>query len=256
MIPKKIHYCWFGGKELPAEAVRCIESWREFCPGYEIKEWNESNFDIDCLPYVREAYDARKYAFVSDVARLMALDREGGVYMDTDMELTAGLDGFLDCDSFCGFEDDENINAAIIGAQPGTPWIAELIDSYKGRHFLKPNGHLDVTTIVTVMTRHLMSKGLRNDGTMQHIPEVVTAYPKDWFYPKSYSTGETVITSNTHGIHHCVASWVYQQNPEYIALSKKYHWVPKVIRRHFILTYLGERKSPLTSRLLRLFNLL
>lgn len=254
MIPKIIHYCWFGGGKLPDDALKCIESWRKHCPDYEIMAWDETNFDIDCLPYVREAYDARKYAFVSDVARLMAIHKHGGVYMDTDMELLRGIDCFLHQESFCGFEDDSSINAAILGARPGAAWIGRLIESYKERHFIKPNGIPDVTTIVTVMTDLLAGMGIRRDGTMQNLPGKVTVYPKQYFYPKSYATGETVMTADTYGIHHCVASWVYQQNPQYRALSKKYHWIPKFIRRHFILTYMGERKAPLTASLINAYR--
>ena len=254
MIPKRIHYCWFGGNPLSEETMRCIESWRKHCPDYEIKEWNENNFNIDCMAYVREAYNTHKYAFVADVVRLKALYDEGGIYMDTDMELTRNIDVFLNDKSFCGFEDDENINAAILGAIPKESWIGELYESYKERHFLKSNGHQDVTTIVKIITRFLLKFGLKRDGLTQCLSNGTMVYSKDYFYPKYYRTGETVYTENTHGIHHCVASWVYQQNPQYILLSKKYHCIPKVIRRHFILTYLGEIKAPLTSRLIAIYR--
>ena len=108
MIPKVIHYCWFGRNPLPPLAIKCIESWKKYCPDYEIKEWNEDNFDLDLFPYTREAYDNRKFAFVTDVVRLYALYHEGGVYMDTDVEVLKPIDCFLTHHAFSGFENEKS----------------------------------------------------------------------------------------------------------------------------------------------------
>ena len=110
MIPKVIHYCWFGGNPLPELAQKCIASWKKYCPDYEIKEWNESNFDLNCCDYVREAYEAKKWAFVSDVARLYAMVHEGGIYMDTDVEVIAPLDSLLQYHAVSGFETEHYSN--------------------------------------------------------------------------------------------------------------------------------------------------
>ena len=151
MIPKKIHYCWFGGKALPEDTVRYIGSWRRHCPDYEIKEWNESNFDLDMFPYVREAYDAGKYAFVSDVARLYALVSEGGVYMDTDVEVLKPLDCFLGHEAFSGFEDAGHVTTGVIGSEKGGKYVSENLAEYGKRHFVKEDGSLDTTTNVAVI---------------------------------------------------------------------------------------------------------
>ena len=136
MIPKVIHYCWFGRGKMPELALKCIESWKKYCPDYEIKEWNEDNFDLDMYPYAREAYDNRKFAFVTDVVRLYALYHEGGVYMDTDVEVLKPLDKFLVHHAFSGFEDDWDVPTGIIASEKGGRWAKENLDYYKEKHFV------------------------------------------------------------------------------------------------------------------------
>ena len=121
MIPKTIHYCWFGGNPLPDLAVKCIDSWKKYCPDYEIKEWNEKNFNLDACPYVREAYEAKKWAFVSDYARLYAMVTEGGIYMDTDVEVLKPLDEYLDNLAFSGFQTEKEIPTGIMACEKGFP---------------------------------------------------------------------------------------------------------------------------------------
>ena len=111
MIPKAIHYCWFGGGKKPKLAKKCIESWKRFCPDYEIKEWNEDNFDFTVMPFMAEAYKAKKYAFVSDVARLLVLEKYGGIYFDTDVELIKDISPLINDDGFIGFENDMYVNS-------------------------------------------------------------------------------------------------------------------------------------------------
>ena len=129
MIPKKIHYFWFGGNEKPAKVQKCIDSWKKYCPDYEIIEWNESNFDIHCMPFVEQAYDAKKYAFVSDVARLIVVYEQGGIYMDTDVEVIKPLDDLLNNKAYMSFENDENINTGQgFGSEPGLKLLKKHID--------------------------------------------------------------------------------------------------------------------------------
>lgn len=130
MIPRTIHYCWFGDKEKPAEVLRMIANWQKHCPGYEIKEWNENNFDIRLNRYCEEAYATKKWAFVSDVARLWALVHEGGVYMDTDVELVRPLDRLLTNKAFLGFEGTQWVGTNLIGAEPSHSFFIELLKSY------------------------------------------------------------------------------------------------------------------------------
>ena len=110
MIPRKIHYFWFGGNEKPAKVKKCINSWKKYCPDYELVEWNESNFDVHCMPFVEQAYNAKKYAFVSDVARLIVVYEQGGIYMDTDVEVIKPLDDLLENKAYMSFENNENVN--------------------------------------------------------------------------------------------------------------------------------------------------
>ena len=138
-IPKIIHYCWFGGNPLSEMEMKCIASWRKNCPDYEIKRWDESNFDIHINQYVQEAYEAKKWAFVSDYARLYLLSEYGGIYMDTDVEIVQNLDRFLVHNAFTGFEDDNHIPTAIMGAEKGHRWIKYLLSYYDGRHFYRDN---------------------------------------------------------------------------------------------------------------------
>lgn len=207
MIPKVIHYCWFGRGQMPKLALKCIESWKKYCPDYEIKEWNEDNFDLDMYPYVREAYDARKFAFVTDVVRLYALYHEGGIYMDTDVEVIKPLDSLLQYDAVSGFESPTQIPTGLMACRDGQPLFKELLDEYNGIHFRRPDGTLDTTTNVIRISNTCKKYGLRLDNTLQTV-RGFTLLPKDYLCPKSYKTGEIELTGNTLCIHHFSGSWV------------------------------------------------
>lgn len=208
MIPKVIHYCWFGRGKMPELALRCIESWKKYLPNYEIKEWNEDNFDLDLYPYAREAYDNRKFAFVTDVVRLYVLYHEGGVYMDTDVEVLKSLDPFLHHNAFSGFEDERNIPTGIMASEKGGQWAKENLDYYNNRHFVKEDGSFDLTTNVTTITNYMLPYGLKQNNTYQDFPGLITFYPKDYFCPKDYRTKQVSITNNTVTIHHFDGSWI------------------------------------------------
>lgn len=214
MIPKKIHYCWFGRGEMPQLALNCIASWKKFLPDYEIKEWNEDNFDLDKYPYVREAYDNRKFAFVTDVVRLYALYNEGGIYMDTDVEVLKSLDCFLHHIAFSGFEDDENVPTGIMAAEKGSEWAKENLFYYENRHFIRKDGTLDTTTNVSVITNYMIQKGLKQNNSFQDFPNLITFYPKDYFCPKSHIDEKLYLTENSYTIHHFSGSWIplYRRN--------------------------------------------
>ena len=155
MIPKTIHYCWFGRGQMPPLAVKCIESWKKFLPDYSLKEWNEDNFDVSANKYVRQAYENRKFAFVTDYVRLYALYTEGGVYMDTDVEVLGSYDNFLHHTAFSGFETDGNVPTGMMAAEKGSLWAKELLDGYKDRVFIKEDGSFDTTTNTFVITRYM-----------------------------------------------------------------------------------------------------
>lgn len=206
MIPKKIHYCWFGRGEMPELAKKCIASWKKYLPEYEIKEWNEDNFDLSLYPYTQQAYENRKFAFVTDVVRLYALYNEGGIYMDTDVEVLKTLDDFLGHIAFSGYEDDNNIPTGIMAAEKGSEWAKDNLGYYNNRNFIV-NGQMDLTTNVTIITNNLLKRGLRRNNTFQDFDGYFTIYPKDFFCPKSYQDGKIYLTENTRTIHHFAGSW-------------------------------------------------
>lgn len=209
MIPKKIHYCWFGGNPLNEMGVKCLESWKKFFPDYEIIEWNESNFDVHCCKYVEEAYEAKKWAFVSDYARFKILYEHGGVYFDTDVEVIKSFDDILEKGSFMGSEMKyPYINPGLgLAVEPGHPFIKELIDDYHHSSFKKVDGSLDLTTIVDRTTDFLKKHGLEDKNEIQTVAGI-TIYPDDYFCPIEVSSHRLVITENTRSIHHFSASWV------------------------------------------------
>lgn len=174
MIPKKIHYCWFGGNPKPEIVERCMESWRKFCPDWEIVEWNEENYDVRSVAFMSEAYDAKKWAFVSDVARLDIIYRHGGVYMDTDVELFAPLDPLTTYDAFFAFESERSINSGVgFGAVKNHPAVQRMLDIYSDKHFPK-DGKLRTVLCPQFNTAALtaMYPTLRLDGKSQEIEGV------------------------------------------------------------------------------------
>lgn len=207
MIPKIIHYCWFGGNPLPEDARKFIESWKKFCPDFVIKEWNEDNFDLDMFPYAREAYDNRKFAFVTDIVRLYALYHEGGIYMDTDVEVLSSLSPFLNHCAFSGFENAERVQTGIMASEKGGVWAKENLDYYNNRHFVKGDGTLDLTTNVDIITRLMKAHGLVLNNEFQDFPGYFTIYPSDYFCPKSLSDGKIRLTNRSVTIHHFAGSW-------------------------------------------------
>lgn len=208
MIPKKIHYCWFGRGPKNELAVKCIESWKRVLTDYEIKEWNEDNFDINQNQYVKEAYEARKFAFVTDYVRLYALYHEGGVYMDTDVEVLKTFTPFLYHKAFSGFETDGNVPTGMMAAEKGSIWAKDLLDGYKERKFIKSDGQFDMTTNTAVITQYMLSKGLVLNNSYQDFPDLCTMYPADYFCPKDHRTGKIKCTKNSVCIHHFAGSWL------------------------------------------------
>lgn len=208
MIPKIIHYCWFGRGPKNELAIKCIESWKKFLPDYDIKEWNEDNFDVNLYPYAKEALENRKFAFVTDVVRLYALYTEGGVYMDTDVEVLKTYNPFLHHTMFSGFETDGNVPTGMMAAEKGSIWAKELLDQYDTRHFVQNDGSFDLTTNTTVITNYMLTKGLILNNKYQDFPSLCTMYPAEYFCPKDHRTGKIKCTKNTVCIHHFAGSWL------------------------------------------------
>lgn len=212
-IPKVIHYCWFGRGPKPKLAERCIASWKKFLPGYEIIEWNEDNFDVDFMPYTKEAYKAKKYAFVSDVARFKILYEHGGIYFDTDVEVIRPLDDILGRGQFMGLERDPTpegregaVNPGLgLAVAPGLGLIKNILSVYQQQHFLNPDGSQNLKTIVQYTTEVLLKRGLCPAPGIMEI-EGVFLYPAEYFNPKGVGT-KAIITPNTRTIHHFSGSW-------------------------------------------------
>ena len=189
MIPKIIHYCWFGRNPLPELAVKCIDSWKKFLPDYEIKEWNEDNFDVNIIPYTKEAYEAKKYAFVSDYARFYILYHHGGLYFDTDVEVIRPMDDIIAHGPFMGCENEAGQDAGAttlavapglgLGCNPGLGLYAEILDLYAKLHFRHTDGRLNLKTVVQYTTELLVRHGLKNINDVQLCADV-------WVYPKVY----------------------------------------------------------------------
>lgn len=208
MIPKIIHYCWFGGNALPPLAIKCIASWKKYLPKYEIIEWNEDNFNIEQYPFANEALEHKKYAFISDVCRLHVLKEHGGIYMDTDVEVLRSLDIFLEKTAFSGFENYDFVPTGIMASEKGSIWVTEMLAYYDNRYFIKSNGELDTLSNTYIITQLMKAKGFKMNNTFQEIEGYVSFYPNDFFCPKSYKTGKIELTQNSYCIHHFAKSWI------------------------------------------------
>lgn len=207
MIPKKIHYCWLGGNPLPESAKKCIKSWKKYCPDYEIIEWNELNYDFTKNPYMKEAFEAKKWGFVPDYARLDIIYQYGGIYLDVDVELVRSYDDLLSNKGFAGFEDKQFVNLGQgFGAEAGNFTIKKLMDSYETLSFLNPDGSLNMTASPELNTEVFVLEGLKLDGSMQEI-DGFRFLPQDYLCPKSFNDGIVRKTKNTYSIHHYDASW-------------------------------------------------
>ena len=231
-IPKIIHYCWFGGKPLPSSAIKCIDSWKKFFPNYEIKEWNENNFDIDINLYVKEAYNAKKYAFVSDYARLWILYHYGGLYFDTDVEVIKSFDDIVDRGPFMGIENGAYITingkdrvpsvapGLGIGANANLSIYNIMMREYEKDRFLCDDGNYNLKTIVQRTTNILYEYGYRGSNTIEEVCNI-WIYPSDFFCPYSQYTGKLSLTSNSRSIHHYDGTWLDGKGRMALFLRKK-----------------------------------
>lgn len=207
-IPKIIHYCWFGNNDKPTIVKKCIESWKENLSDYEIIEWNEETFNIECNNFVKEAYEKKMYAFVSDYVRVYALYNYGGIYLDTDVEVFKKFDDLLENDSFWGFEEEDYIATSTIGAKKGNKLIKKFLDSYENKSFLKEDGSIDTLTNVAIVSKIISDLGVKLDGTFQKVENLAAVYPQEYFSPYDYINCYSKKTDKSYAIHHFYKSWL------------------------------------------------
>ena len=213
MIPKMIHFCWFGGKRNSSQEMKLqktLSNWKKICPDYQIIEWNEENFDFSKNRFATEAYFAKKWAFVADYARLKILNENGGIYLDTDVELKQNFDSFLSLPAFLGYEEDRFLSMAVIGSEKHNTLISYLLTFYEhNKSFIFWNGTCRLRPNVQIATKMISKRynDFTRNNSYQDLHDCVI-FPKDFFSPKDFNTKQLTITNNTVAIHHFDGSWV------------------------------------------------
>lgn len=239
-IPKTIHYCWFGKGEKNEKIKYCMNTWRKYLKGYNFKEWNEENFDINSNIYCKQAYENGKWAFVSDYVRLYALVNEGGIYLDTDVEITNNLDDFLKEKSFMGYHSDNSIPSALMGCEKGNSVFNMLLMYYNDKNFILQNGKMDETTNIDIITKLIVDKYEINlDNKLKKIDDLT-------IYPKEYFTQQDEKVKN-YSIHHFNASWISKE----MAMSQVYaykhnynlslKWIESLLDNNQIFKYIKNK---------------
>ncbi|MGM9912839.1 glycosyltransferase family 32 protein [Floccifex sp.] len=233
MIPKIIHYCWFGEKPLPQEAIKCIESWKKYCPDYEIIQWNESNYNLEKNEFVKAAYKSKKWAFLTDYVRLDVIYQYGGIYLDTDVELLKPLDSLLTYQAYMGMEQIGRVATGLgFGAVKGHVFVLENKKFYEEKDVVNEDGSIKQITCVTITTELLKKYGLRDDSQVQKICDV-TIFPPEYFCPMTMGTRKIKSTANTYSIHHYASSWKSENR---IIRELKYRLIPiKQFIRKYVL---------------------
>ena len=226
MIPKVIHYCWFGDNDLPDSARKYIESWKKNCPDYTIVEWNEKNFLIEeCCDYVKEAYTAKKWAFVSDYARFWILYNYGGIYFDTDVEMIKPIDDIVEKGAFMGIEAGEKILVAPglgMAAESGNRIYKEILEHYENEKFYMQDGSINKTTVVNRVSDILYKNGYKASGK-EEVVDNIHIYPADYFCPMNYYDGKITITQKTRTIHHYAETWHNIAERKIDAIRRKFY---------------------------------
>lgn len=225
MIPKIIHYCWFGRNPKSKLIERCIASWRKYCPDWQIIEWNEDNYDTRKNTFCRQAYESKKWAFVSDYARFDVLYQMGGIYMDTDVQILRPLDDFLGHDVFAGHETDTWVAPGLIlGSIPQHPMLRSVLDHYAQASFLTGDGSENQKTVGEYFTQALLESGIQPNGVYQEA-EGIAIYPKEYFCPLDDATGVLAKTENTYTIHWYSKTWIDPKLRFRTKLTRVFHRV-------------------------------
>lgn len=247
-IPKKIHYCWFGGSPLPEEAKKCIKSWKKHCPDYEIIEWNESNFDVNCNLYCKQAYECKKWAFVTDYARLWILYHHGGIYFDTDVKVIKSFEIFLNNECFVGIEKSQRVAHVATGLAMGSvrysDFVKSLMDSYEDVPYII-DGKEDITTCTERNFVVFRKYGFLEIDSFQQL-DGVTVYPSEYFSPMDMESGIIYKTKNTHSIHLYNLSWTSAENQkkrkDYVKKAQRQNkiYMLKTLPNRCLIRVLGE----------------
>ena len=228
-IPKIIHYCWFGDKELPNSAKRCINSWRKKCPGFIIKKWSENNIDFSINRYTRQAYEMKAWGFVPDYLRLWIIYNYGGIYLDTDVQVVKDLSPLCDHSAFAGLETPNHVALGLgFGAESKNQIIFEHMELYEKLSFIKEDGGFNKTPSPHYTTELFKKHGFQQGNNQIQYLDYITIYPTEYFCPKDFETGITKITKNTYSIHHFDASWYteleQQEKIKRWRTAKKDYW--------------------------------
>ncbi len=217
MIPKIIHYCWLSGEEFPQDIKRNIATWKEMLPDYEFMLWDTNRFDLEQWPFAKEAFEKKKYAFASDIVRLFAVHKYGGIYLDTDVQILKKFDDLLHLPYFAGLEHKNIMEAAIFGAEKESDWLSKCLEYYDNRSFIKDDGSYDITILPTVLKLQLQKFREIVTMTSAQVKDVETIirdkssfylFPYEYFSPKDVETGIIHSTKNTYTIHHFNSSWL------------------------------------------------
>lgn len=235
MIPKIIHYCWLSDDPMPEKLQHCIDSWKKVLPDYKIIKWDLKRFPLEKNIWVKQAFEKKKYAFAADYIRLYALATEGGIYLDSDVEVLKSFDNLLNLPYFiCKENSPQGIEAAIIGAEKETPWIKECLKYYNGKSFIN-NGKEETEVLPIILEKQLSNYKLHyinNPLEFDTSSNIVCILPTDYFSPKNYVTKKICITSNTYAIHHFAGTW----QPWWKKLLLKI-WIPLKVRYPKITNY-------------------
>ncbi len=254
-IPKIIHYCWFGYGKKSELVERCIESWKKYAPECEIIEWNESNYDVSKNRYMRQAFEEKRWSFISDYARLDIVYEHGGIYLDTDVELIRPIADLLESDGFCGFERAYknglySVNTGNgFGANKNDPVIKTMRDYYDGFTFINDDGTQNLRPSPFYNTKALVSVGLDCDNSIQTIGNI-KVYPYEYFCPVDWETHKCETTLNTYSIHHFDASWLSEEEKKHRKLTRKMDNIVHLPNRA-LKTLLGEKRYEKLKKMLK-----